>query len=113
MQRASTLRSRADEAAVESAAQGARIEELEKAQKDLPRQIVSSATRGSPVDSPLAEARADLASARASLSEQHPRVQALKQRVASLQAQRKDQKSELGQQVLSSNPARAAVTRAG
>lgn len=109
LQRASGLRSKADEAAVEVAAQGARIEELEKAQKDLPRQIVASATRGSPVDSPLAEARAELASARASLSEQHPRVQALKQRVASLQAQKKGQKSELGETVLASNPARAAV----
>ena len=109
LERASGLRSRADEASVEVASQQARIEELEKAQRELPRQIVATATKGSPVDTPLAEARAELAAARSSLSEQHPRVQALKQRVASLQAQRKGQKSEISGQTLASNPARAAV----
>lgn len=107
--RAADLRARADEASIEVAAQQARIVELEKAQQELPRQIVASATKGSPVDTPLAKARAELASARASLSEQHPRVQALKERVASLQAQRKGQKAELGDQTLAANPARASV----
>jgi uncharacterized protein involved in exopolysaccharide biosynthesis len=83
--RGAQLRAKADEAAVEVAAQRARIVELEKAQRELPRQIVASATKGSPVDSPLAKARSELAAARASLSEHHPTVQALKQRVASLQ----------------------------
>jgi uncharacterized protein involved in exopolysaccharide biosynthesis len=109
MQRAAGLRSKADEAAVEIAAQQARIAELEKAQADLPKQIVASATKGSPVDSPLAQARSELAAARSSLSEEHPRVQALKQRVASLQAQRKGAKSEIGGKTLAANPARAAV----
>ncbi|MBW2625972.1 MAG: hypothetical protein JRE45_00005, partial [Deltaproteobacteria bacterium] len=103
------LRSKADEAAVEVAAQGARIEELEKAQRELPRQIVASATKGSPIDSPLAKARSELAAARASLSNHHPTVQALKQRVASLQAQRKGQTAEMGERTLAANPARAAV----
>jgi len=107
--RADFLRTQAEVASVEVVAQQARIGELEKAQKELPRQMVASATRGSPVDSPLAQARSELASARASLSEQHPRVQALKQRVASLQAQRKGQKAELSEQTMAVNPARSAV----
>ena len=109
LERAAALRSNSDEAAVEVAAQQARIGELEKAQRELPRQIVASATKGSPVDSPLAEARSELAAARASLSDQHPRVQALKQRVASLQAQRKGQRAEVGERTLAANPARASV----
>jgi uncharacterized protein involved in exopolysaccharide biosynthesis len=109
LKRSGEIRSAADQAAVEIAAQQARIAELERAQGELPRQIVASAKKGSPVDSPLAAARSELAEARASLSEQHPTVQALKQRVASLQAQRKGEKSELGEQTVISNPARAAV----
>jgi len=109
LRRAADLRAAADEAAVEVASQQARIGELEKAQKELPRQIVASAKKGSPIDTPLAQARSELAAARASLSEQHPRVQALKERVASLQAQRKGEKSELADQTLVSNPARASV----
>jgi len=109
LQRASGLRSKADEASVEVASQQARIQELEKAQAELPRQIVATATKGSPVDTPLAQARAELAAARSSLSDEHPRVQALQQRVASLQAQRKGEKSEISGQTLASNPARAAV----
>lgn len=107
--RAALLRSRADEAAVEVAAQTARIAELEKAQQDLPKQIVASARLGSPIDTPLNQARSDLAAARSSLSEQHPTVQALKQRVASLQAQRKGQKSERAEQTIVANPARSSV----
>ena len=107
--RSDLLRTQAEAASVEVVAQQARIGELEKAQKELPRQMLASATRGSPVDSPLAEARSELASARASLSEQHPRVQALKQRVASLQAQRKGQKAELSEQTMAVNPARSAI----
>lgn len=109
LERAAGLRTAADEASIEVAAQQARIAELEKAQQELPRQIVASATKGSPVDTPLAKARGELAAARASLSEQHPRVQALKERVASLQAQRKGQKAEVGDQTLAANPARSAV----
>jgi len=109
LERAAALRSSADEAGVEVAAQRARIEELEKAQRELPRQIIASATKGSPIDSPLAAARSELAAARASLSDRHPTVQALKQRVASLQAQRKGQTAEIGEQTLAANPARASV----
>ncbi|MDH3818627.1 MAG: hypothetical protein OES21_08425, partial [Myxococcales bacterium] len=54
LERTGALRSDADQAAVEVAAQQARIGELEKAQRELPRQVVASATKGSPVDSPLA-----------------------------------------------------------
>jgi len=107
--RADMLRTQAETASVEVVAQQARIGELEKAQKELPRQMVASAKKGSPIDSPLAQARSELASARASLSEQHPRVQALKERVASLQAQRKGQRAELGEQTMAVNPARSAV----
>jgi hypothetical protein len=107
--RAAALRSAADEAAVEVAAQQARIDELEKAQRELPRQIVASATRGTPIDTPLAQARSELAAARASLSDQHPRVQALQERVASLQAQKRGEKNELAEQTVVPNPARAAV----
>ena len=112
LERAAEFRARADEASVEVAAQQARIDELEKAQRELPKQIVASATKGSPVDGPLAEARSELAAARSSLSEQHPTVQALKQRVLSLQAQRKGQRAEVGEQTLAANPARAAVDQA-
>ncbi len=109
LSRSAALRAKADEAAVEVAAQRARIVELEQAQRDLPKQIIASAKRGSPVDTPLAEARSELAQARATLSEEHPRVQALKQRVASLQAQRGSEKAQLGEQTLVANPARASV----
>ncbi|MFZ1862910.1 MAG: hypothetical protein WAU39_01695 [Polyangiales bacterium] len=107
--RSAQLRTQLEEAGVEAAAQRARIEELEQAQRELPRQIVSSAKKGSPVDTPLAQARADLAEARASLSEEHPKVQALKGRVASLQAQRGAAQSELGEQTVVANPARSSV----
>ena len=109
LRRSAEFRSKADEAHVQVASQQARVAELEKAQRELPRQIVASATKGSPVDSPLARARSELAAARASLSDEHPTVQALKQRVASLQAQRKGQPTEVGGQVLSLNPARTSV----
>ncbi|MGB5697219.1 MAG: hypothetical protein WBM46_16295 [Polyangiales bacterium] len=110
--RAAELRSKVDEAVVEVASQQARISELKDAVRELPQQVVASATKGSPVDSPLAQARADLAAARASLSDQHPRVQALKERVASLQAQRKGEKSELADRTLTANPARGAADQA-
>ena len=100
LRRAAEFRASADEASIEVAAQTARIAELEKAQRELPRQVVASATQGSPVDSPLSEARAQLASARASLSDRHPTVQALQQRVASLRAQRR---------TMALNPARSTV----
>lgn len=107
--RKAELRSQVEEASVEVAAQTARIVELEKAQRELPTQIVASARKGSPIDVPLAEARAQLAAARASLSERHPTVLALREQVASLQAQRKGQTSELAEQTLGANPARVAV----
>ena len=107
--RAAGLRSRADEAEVEIAAQTALIEELETAQRELPRQIVGSATKGSAVEGPLARARSELAEARATLSEAHPRVQALKQRVAGLEAQKGGHPVEVGEQTLVVNPARASV----
>jgi hypothetical protein len=107
--RAAGFRAKADDAAVEVAAQQARIQELEKAHRKLPDQIIASATKGSPIDTPLVQARAELAAARSSLSEQHPTVQALTQRVASLQAQRKGQRAELGERTLAANPAHAAV----
>lgn len=109
LERVAELRSKADEAAVEVAAQTARIKELQKAQQELPRQVVATATVGTPVDEPLAQARSELATARATLSEAHPRVQALQQRVNSLQKQRKAQPNERGEQTMSSNPARDAV----
>jgi len=107
--RAAKLRSDIDAASVEVAAEQARITEFEKARLELPGQIVASATKGSPVDTPLAQARAELAAARASLSSQHPTVQALTERVASLQAQRAADKSELGERTVVNNPARMAV----
>ncbi|MDH3624620.1 MAG: hypothetical protein OES69_12790 [Myxococcales bacterium] len=111
LERVATLRSKADEAAVEAAAQRAQIEELQKAQQELPRQVMGSATVGTPVDAPLATARSELATARATLSEEHPRVQALQQRVNSLQRQRQSQPNERGQQTMVSNPARDAVEK--
>jgi len=109
LERVDDLRSKADEASVDVAAQRARIQELQKARRELPRQVVASATVGTPVDQPLAQARSELATARATLSEEHPRVQALQQRVNSLQRQRQAQPNERGQQTMASNPARDAV----
>jgi len=111
LERVAALRSKADEAAVEAAAQRARIGELEKAQRELPRQVVASATVGTPIDQPLAQARAELATARATLSEKHPRVQALQQRVNSLQRQRQAQPNERGEKTMASNPALEAVEK--
>jgi len=109
LKRAAALRSRADEAAVEIAAQTALIAEFEAAREDLPKQIVASATKGSAIDEPLAKARSELAQARATLSEEHPRVQALKGRVANLQSQKGAHRVEIGGQTLMANPARASV----
>ncbi|MEM8606668.1 MAG: hypothetical protein AAGF92_06160 [Myxococcota bacterium] len=107
--RLAELRTSADQAAVEVAANEARIAELEKARRELPRQVVASATVGKSVDAPLATARAELASARATLSSEHPRVQALKERVRSLEKQRRGAPTERGDQTMISNPARDAV----
>lgn len=109
LERLAKLRASADQAAVEVAAQKARIAELEKARRELPRQIVASATVGKSVDAPLAAARAELASAKATLSSEHPRVQALKERVRSLEKQRRGAPTERGDQTMVSNPARDAV----
>jgi len=111
LKRIADLQAEADGAAVEVAAQQARIEELEKARKELPRQVVATATVGTAVDAPLAKARAELATARATLSEQHPRVQALRERVSSLEKQRRGQPVERGDQTMVSNPARDAVEK--
>lgn len=109
LSRAAELRVRQDEAEVEIAAQQALITELEQVQAELPRQVVSSATRSSAIEGPLAEARSELAEARATLSDQHPRVLALRERVARLQAQRGRGSSGVTEQTLSMNPARATV----
>lgn len=109
LSRAAELRARQDEAEVEIAAQQALITELEQVQAELPRQVVSSATRSSAIEGPLAQARSDLAEARATLSDQHPRVLALRERVARLKAQRGSGSSGITEQTLSMNPARATV----
>lgn len=109
LERVASLRASADQAAVEVAAQQARIAELEKARRELPKQVVASASVGKSVDAPLAAARAELASASATLSSAHPRVQALRERVRSLEKQRHDSPTERGDQTMVSNPARDAV----
>lgn len=109
--RANKLRADAEEQGVEAEAQQARIEELKKAQKELPATIVSSAKKGTAIDAALAKARADLAAARANLSSEHPRVQALEGQVESLKAQQPREQSGLSEQVMASNPAREAVER--
>ncbi len=109
LSRAAELRARQDEAEVEIAAQQALITELEQVQEELPRQVVSSATRSSAIEGPLAQARSDLAEARATLSDQHPRVLALRERVSRLKAQRGSGSSGITEQTLSMNPARATV----
>ncbi|MEM7135352.1 MAG: hypothetical protein AAF500_02175 [Myxococcota bacterium] len=109
LERIAKLRASADAAAVEVAAQEARITELEKARQELPKQIVASATVGKSVDEPLAKAKAELATARATLSGEHPRVQALQERVRSLERQRQGQRVERADQTMVSNPARTAV----
>lgn len=109
VKRASDLRSRRDAARVEVSAQKALIAELEAAQTELPKQVVASARKGSVVEGPLAQARAELAEARGTLSNQHPRVLALKERVKQLEAQRGAGRSEISEQTLAINPARASV----
>jgi uncharacterized protein involved in exopolysaccharide biosynthesis len=107
--RAAEMRAQQDEAEVEAAAQGALIAELEELQGDLPRQVVSSAKKGSGTEGALTEARAELAQARATFSDEHPRVLALKERVARLQAQRRREPQELTEKTVTLNPARASV----
>lgn len=109
IKRAADLRAAKDEAAIEVAAQKALIEELEAAKEELPRQIVASARKGSAIEGPLGRARSELAEARATLSDAHPRVLALKEQVARLQAQRGSNPVELSDQTLTVNPSRAAV----
>ena len=99
----------ADAQAIEATAQQARVKELQKSLRTLPKQIVASATRSSPIDAPLAKARAELAGALATLSEEHPRVIALRERVANLEAQKKNTNNEVGARTLSANPARELV----
>ncbi len=109
IKRANKLGAQAEEQAVEATAQRARIAELEAAKKQLPATIVSSAKKGTAVDAALARAKTDLVAARATLSEEHPKVKALRGRVASLEAQRKGQRSELSEETMAANPARQAV----
>jgi uncharacterized protein involved in exopolysaccharide biosynthesis len=110
LDRAADLRTRRDEAQVEVSTRQALIAQLEEAQSELPRQVVASAKKGGPVEGPLMTARAELAQANATLSDEHPRVLALKERVAQLEAQRgKGRRSELSEQTLTINPARASV----
>jgi uncharacterized protein involved in exopolysaccharide biosynthesis len=111
LERAAELRTSRDEAQVEIAAQQALIAELEEAQAELPKQVVASAKKSNVVEGPLAQARAELAQARATLSNRHPRVLALKERVAQLEAQRGRGRSELSEQTVAINPARAGVDR--
>lgn len=111
LERAAGLRVGLDEAQVEVSAQQALIAELEDAQSELPRQVVASAKRASVVEGPLATAKAELARAQASLSEEHPRVRALRERVAQLEARRGKERSGLNEQMLAMNPARTSVDR--
>ncbi len=110
-ERMTDLRARADEARVDVAAQQARMGELQRTRDELPREVVSTATVGRPVDEPLAEARAELATARGTLSEEHPRVRALQERVNSLQRQRQGETVQRGGQTIVANPARDQVER--
>ena len=103
------LKVMADEHQVEATVQAARVQELRRSLKTMPKQVLASATQGSPIDAPLAKARADLASAIATKSEEHPRVIALRQRVANLEAQKQETGTEIGAKTLTANPARDLI----
>jgi uncharacterized protein involved in exopolysaccharide biosynthesis len=82
---------------------------------DLIREQTQLLERSAKLRSKAEEAGVEVVAQEARIAEleksqrQHPRVQALKQRVASLQAQRKGQTTELADQTLVANPARASV----
>jgi uncharacterized protein involved in exopolysaccharide biosynthesis len=86
IQEVARLNAEADEAAVSIVTSAARMGALRDAAHRLPRMQTASASRTDGVRSQLAQARTELAAARARYTQQHPAVQALEARIASLQA---------------------------
>jgi uncharacterized protein involved in exopolysaccharide biosynthesis len=80
---AAGLRARRDLAESDIEALKARIEQLRRELRSAPRMEVTS-SQASTEARDLSEARAELASARSNLSDDHPKVQALERRVATL-----------------------------
>ena len=103
------LKASADEQVVEANVQDARAKDLRRSLKEIPKQVLASATQGQAVDAPLAKAQAELSAAIATLSEEHPRVIALRGRVANLKAQKKSGSADVGTRTLTNNPARDFV----
>ncbi|UJR80849.1 hypothetical protein [Sandaracinus amylolyticus] len=86
---AARLSSEADEESVAAISSAARMDVLRREARRLPAMTTSSASSTDLVQSELAEARAELARARARYTQDHPTVQGLEARVATLEQERR------------------------
>ncbi|MCB9604176.1 MAG: hypothetical protein H6720_27955 [Sandaracinus sp.] len=87
IEQAAELRATRDRTSSEIAALEARIEQLRRDLRNTPRTAVASASvTASPEETERARLQAELTTLRSSLSDDHPRVQALRQQVAALDA---------------------------
>lgn len=89
IQEVARLSAEADEASVAIVTSEARMEVLRREARRMPRMQTLSAQSTDRVRGGLAEARAELARARAAYTEEHPAVQALLGRIASLERERR------------------------
>jgi uncharacterized protein involved in exopolysaccharide biosynthesis len=106
---AASLQAQADLARAEAQAEEVRSTQLAAAQRRIGTTTVLSERRNSPVDQEMIRVRAELAQARSSLSDEHPRVQALQQQVATLRAQSRNVKQSVSDRMVGINPAYQAV----
>ena len=81
---AAELRAQRDRAEAEVAALEARLEHLRRQLRNTPRTRTRSASGSSPEAEELRRLQAELARARGSLADEHPRVQALQQQIGAL-----------------------------
>ncbi|AKF06540.1 Tyrosine-protein kinase Wzc [Sandaracinus amylolyticus] len=86
---AARLSAEADEESVAAISSAARMDVLRREARRLPAMTTSSASSTDLVQSELAEARAELARARARYTQDHPTVQGLEARVATLEQERR------------------------
>jgi uncharacterized protein involved in exopolysaccharide biosynthesis len=84
IENAAELRAQRDRAEAEVAALEARLDQLERDLRRTPRTRTSTSMSASPEAAELQRLESELAQARGSLSDSHPRVQALQQQIASL-----------------------------
>ncbi len=105
---AAALRAQSDQARAEGEAQDARVRELQSAARHQQRSVVSE-TQTSPEAAALAQARTELAQVSSRLTDAHPRVQALRQRVATLEQEVANAHATVTDRVVTASPSYEAL----